>query len=186
MRGPARAASAIAAAVVLAGLVSAVPPALACGDKLMVLGGGLPFERVHVGRRQSNVILFLNPESRLSATNAELRLDQTLARAGHKVRSVVSTAELTRALDEARADFVLMDWRDTRLLPGPLRHSVPIMPVTYGANAEERAAAQASHNCVVEASKGRARQLVRAIETILERDASSAGTCAGSGNAAGG
>ena len=63
MRGPARAGSAFAAAVVLAGLVAAVPSALACGDKLMVLGGGLPFERVHVGRRQSNVILFLNPDT---------------------------------------------------------------------------------------------------------------------------
>jgi len=186
MSGPASAARAIAVAVVLAGFVGAAPPARACGDKLMVLGGGLPFERVHVGRRQSNVILFLNPDSRLSATNAELRLDQTLTRAGHKVRSVVSTTELTRALNEARADFVLMDWRDTRLLPGPLRTGVPIMPVTYGANAEERAAAQASRECVVEASKGRARQLVRAIETILERDASSVGTCAGSANAVGG
>ena len=152
----------------------------------MVLGGGIPFERVHVSRRQSNVILFLNPDSRLSATNAELKLDQTLTRAGHKVRSVVSTAELTRALDEARADFVLMDWRDTRLLSGTIRGSVPVLPVTYGASAEERAAAEESRNCVVEASKGHTRQFVRAIETILERDASPVAACTGSGSATGG
>jgi hypothetical protein len=181
MRGPVRGVPAIAAAISLLGLAAAVPAAHACGDKLVVLGGGLPFERIHVSRHQSNVILFLNPESRFSATNAELRLDQTLSRAGHKVRSVQSTAELTRALDEARADFVLMDWRDARLLSGALRGSAPIVPVTYGASAEERAAAQASRNCVVEASKGRTRQFVRAIEAILERDASPADTCTGSG-----
>jgi hypothetical protein len=186
MRRSVKAASFLAAAIVLSGLLAPVPSVEACGDKLLVLGGGLPFERVHVSRRQSNVILFLNPDSRLSATNSEVRLDQTLARAGHKVRSVVSTAELTRALDEARADFVLMDWRDTHLLPGALRGTVPILPVTYGATAEERAAAQASRNCVVEASKGHNRQFVRAIESILERDASPTDSCTGAGSSAGG
>ena len=81
---------------------------------------------------------------------------------------------------------MLLDWRDTRLVPGAIRGTVPILPVTYGVTAEQRAAAQASRGCVVEASKGHDRQLVRVIRTILERDASPAPRCTGTEVSAGG
>jgi CheY-like chemotaxis protein len=149
------------------GLVS-LSAALACGDKLVALGGGVPFERIHVTRHSGQVILYLNPETRLRIANAEMRLDTALTRAGHTVRTVTTRADLDHALQEARADLVLMDWADAMQLNARLTDKIPTLPVIYGAGPDAVAQAASQNRCVIEANKGKGSQLVRAIEHILE------------------
>jgi len=149
------------------GLLS-LSAALACGDKLVALGGGVPFERIHVARHTGQVILYLNPETRLRAANAEIRLDTALTRAGHTVRTVVTRADLDRALQEAHADLVLMDWADAMQLNARLTDKIPTLPVIYGGRPEEVAQAQSQNACVMEANNKNGSQLMRAIEHILE------------------
>ena len=163
-------------------LVLASPPvAQACGDKLTVLGGGLPFDRIHTNHRHGSLILYLSPDSRLLATNGAAHLDQALMRDGHQVRRVQTSAELKQALNESQADFVLIDWTDARQLHPEVITGVPIVPVVYGASAEERAFAQSRSGCVVQSSKGHNRQFVRAVETFLEEKQSGlAASCSAS------
>jgi len=155
----------VAAAVALLGAGAA----LACGDKLVVLGGGIPFEHVHTARHAGNVILFLNPSSRLPAANAEFGIDKSLARAGHTVRAVQTSSELRAALQTARADLVLMDWADARQLRSELA-GAPILPVTFSGSREDGAVAQLRAECAIEASKGHGRRFMRTIETLLENE----------------
>ncbi len=169
----------ILTALTIAALSMASPPvAQACGDKLTVLGGGLPFDRIHTNHRHGSVILFLSPDSRLAATNGDVALDRTLTRAGHRVRSVRTSAELRQALGTAQVDFVLMDWSEARQLQAGLGTSVPVVPVTYGGSAEERAVAQSRSGCVVQSTRGRGRQLVREVEALLENQSGLASSCA--------
>jgi hypothetical protein len=146
----------------------ALSAALACGDKLVALGGGVPFERIHVARHAGQVILYLNPETRLRAANSEIRLDVALTRAGHKVRTVSSRVDLERALQETHADLVLMDWADAMQLNARLTDKIPTLPVIYGGGPEEFAQAQSQNACVMETNKSKGGQLMRAIEHILE------------------
>jgi len=149
------------------GLLS-LSAALACGDKLVALGGGVPFERMHVAQHPGRVILYLNPGSRLQTANADMRLARTLTLAGHKVSTVATPAELDRARQETGADLVLMGWADALQLNARLTDALPTLPVIYGANPDELAAAQSQKRCVVETSKRAGYQLVRTIEHIME------------------
>jgi hypothetical protein len=155
------------------------PLARACGDKLTVLGGGLPFDRIHTSQRQGSMILYLSPDSRLAAANGDARLEEALVRNGHQVRIVHTGAELKQALAESRVDFVLSDWNEVPQLQPEVTAGVPVVPVIYGSSAEERVYAQSRSGCVVESAKGHNRQFVREVESLLENQGSLAESCAG-------
>jgi hypothetical protein len=160
--------------------LASAPSALACGDKLTVLGGGIPFERIHTNHRHGSLIMYLSPDSRLSATNSDARLDQALTRDGHQVRLVQSSAELKQALDSGQADFVLIDWSEAKQLQSDVIAHVPIVPVTYGSDAAERALAQSRSGCVVQSNKRHSHQMVHEVEALLENQSALASSCAGS------
>lgn len=170
-----------ATALVIAALAFAsAPTARACGDKLTVLGGGIPFDKIHTNHRHGSVIMYLSPDSKLSATNNDAKLNQALTRDGHQVRMVQTNAELKQALDSGQADFVLIDWSEAKQLQPEVAAKVPIVPVTYGSDAAEKALAQSRTGCVVESSKGHDHQLVHEVEALLENQSTLASSCAGS------
>jgi hypothetical protein len=57
---------------------------------------------------------------------------------------------------------------------------VPIVPVTYGEDAAERALAQSRTGCVVQSSKRHSQQMVREVEALLDDQAALASSCSGS------
>ena len=166
-------------AIATLALVS-VPGALACGDKLTVLGGGIPFDKIHTNHRHGSLIMYLSPDSRLSATNGDARLDRALTRDGHQVRMVQSSAELKQALSSGQADFVLIDWSEAQHLQADVVANVPIVPVTYDGDAVGRALAQTRSGCVVQSNKRHSRQMVQDVEALLENQSALASSCAGS------
>lgn len=177
----------MACALTVALLAAAIPPAAqACGDKLTVLGGGIPFDRVHSSHRQGSLILYLSPDSRLAATNADARLDKTLTRNGHQVRVVRTGAELKQALAEGRADFVLADWSEAPQLQPDLIAGVLVVPVIYGSTTEERTLAKSRSGCVVESNKGHNRQFIHEVEALLDKQSGLAASCTGAAVAASG
>jgi hypothetical protein len=172
--------SAVTALVIAVLALASAPTAQACGDKLTVLGGGIPFDKIHTNHRHGSVIMYLSPDSKLSATNNDARLDQALTRDGHQVRSVQSSAELKQALDAGQADFVLIDWSDAKQLQPEVAAKVPIVPVTYGSDAAERALAQSRSGCVVQSNKRHTQEMVHEVEALLENQSALATSCAGS------
>jgi len=160
--------------------LASAPTALACGDKLTVLGGGIPFDKIHTSHRHGSLIMYLSPDSRLSATNSDARLDQALTRDGNQVKVVQSSAELKQALESGQADFVLIDWSEAQHLQPGVIANVPIVPVTYEADATGRAMAQTRSGCVVQSNKRHSREMVQEVETLLENQSSLAVSCAGS------
>jgi hypothetical protein len=172
--------SMVTALVVAVLALASAPSAQACGDKLTVLGGGIPFDKIHTNHRHGSVIMYLSPDSKLSATNSDARLDQALTRAGHQVRMVQSSAELKQALDSGQADFVLIDWSEAKQLQPEVAAKVPIVPVTYGDDAAERALAQSRSGCVVQSNKRHTQEMVHEVEALIENQSALASSCAGS------
>ena len=160
--------------------LASAPSALACGDKLTVLGGGIPFDKIHTNHRHGSLIMYLSPDSRLSATNSDARIDQALTRDGHQVKVVQSSAELKQALDSGQADFVLIDWSEAQHLQPGVIAKVPIVPVTYDGDAGERALAQSRSGCVVQSNKRHSREMVHEVEDLLENQSALASSCSGS------
>jgi hypothetical protein len=160
--------------------LASAPCALACGDKLTVLGGGIPFEKIHTTHRHGSLVMYLSPDSRLSATNSDARLDKALTRDGHQVKLVQSSAELKQALDAGQVDFVLIDWSEAKQLQADVVAHVPIVPVTYGTDAAERSLAQTRSGCVVQSNKRHSQEMVHEVEALLENQSALASSCAGS------
>ena len=172
--------STVATLAVTALAIVSAPVGLACGDKLTVLGGGIPFEKIHTSHRHGSLIMYMSPHSHLLAANSDSRLDQTLTRDGHQVKLVQSSAELKQALDTGNADFVLIDWSAAKQLQPDVASKVPIVPVTYGDDAAERALVQSRAGCVVQSSKRHSQEMVHEVEALLDNQAALASSCAGS------
>lgn len=143
-----------------------VSAAFACGDKLVALGGGVPFDRVHAPAHPGTVILYLNPATRLQVANSDLRLESALTRAGHTVRTVGTRADLDRAIQDSGADVVLMDWADATQMDARITDKVPTLPVRYESGTGDTSLAR--DRCVIDADKRRAIVLLRAVNSIVE------------------
>lgn len=153
--------------------ISLISPSVsqACGDKLVVLGGGVPFERIHKSQHPGNVVLFVYPDSQLRAANEEFGLGAALLLAGHTVKIVESRAELDQTLQGTGPDIVLMDWRDALQLRTELAEkpsSPAILPVLYKPSPIELAAAKEQTHCAAEITKRKGRYVMRTVEQMME------------------
>ncbi len=144
--------------------------ALACGDKLVAMGGGVGFDRVVVSRNPSHIILMLEPATGLAEANEKLNLSGSLSLAGHEV-FVARNAEELRAHRLAVApDLILVDaGRPVELEPHPVvdRKDPVILPVAY-APSSDLAVEKLGAGCVaiIEGKKGT--QLLKTVERVLK------------------
>ena len=159
------------AAAILAGCAAlAAGVALACGDKLVALGGGVGFERVIVSRNPAHIILMLEPSTGLSAANDKFNLAGSLSLAGHEVFIAKSAAELQTQRLAVDPDLILVDaLRADALQPQPVaeKKDPVILPVAYASVAGDLPVKELEASCVavIEGNKGTA--LLKAVERVL-------------------
>jgi hypothetical protein len=144
--------------------------ALACGDKLVALGGGVGFDRVMVSRHPGHIILMLEPATGLTEANEKLNLAGSLSLAGHEV-FVARNAEELRAHRLAVApDLILVDaGRSGEFQPQPVvdRKDPVILPVAYGP-ASGVSAKQLEAGCVAVIEGKKSTQLLKTVERVLK------------------
>jgi vacuolar-type H+-ATPase subunit F/Vma7 len=165
------------------GLVAAVlaaaqsGPALACGDKLSMMGGGVSFERINASAHRGSVVMLLAPDSQLRATAADLELKRSLERAGHTVRTLATTDELAAQLRNGGVDVVLVDaWvaenmRRQIAAAAPATSKPIVLTVIYKPGAGGQPTTQVERLCVARADKQNGRAVLNAIEQELARKA---------------
>jgi hypothetical protein len=90
------------------GLVSAAT-AEACGDKLVGLGGGVPFARIHPQHYVGQIVLYARPDSELRHLDDRIRLGLRLQRDGHSVKVIYNDHDLDSALQGRGTDLILVD-----------------------------------------------------------------------------
>lgn len=142
----------------------------ACGDKLVVLGRGVRFERLHMAKHPCSVLLFMDSDSALAKADKEFHLRDALELAGHTVGVVASRAELERALSANQTDLVITDLADARALrnesssdgAGP-----EILPILYKPTAEELAQAQTMNPCLGQAAKRKSGRLLEVVDEMM-------------------
>ena len=167
----------------LVGLVAAVAvaaqsgPALACGDKLSMMGGGVSFERINFSAHRGSVVMLLAPDSQLRATAADLELKRALERAGHTVRTLDTSDELAAQLSGGGVDVVLVDAWAAASMQRQIAAATPaargpiVLTVVYKAGASGQPTTRVDRLCVARADKQNGRAVLDAIEQELARKA---------------
>lgn len=160
--------SAVALAVVV-GVSLAATPLLACGDKFVVLGRGVRFQRVHAAQHPASILIYMNPGSRVAQADKEFQLQTMLKLAGHRP-VVVEGAALEGALSSKSYDVVLTDLGDAPSLEQQATSSASkpvVVPVLYNPSEAELATAEEKYSCVLAASK-KNRNLLDVVDEVMQ------------------
>lgn len=154
--------------VLLAGL-ALTTAALACGDKLAAVGGGVRFERIYAARHPGRVALLVPRQSRLREASEELRLAEVLRRAGHEVIVIDDPRELPDRLQPGRIDLLLVDLADARDLTASLALAPRALLVQTDGKAGRAAASLRTlpAKCVAQLSHRTNAQLLRKVDDAL-------------------
>jgi ABC-type amino acid transport substrate-binding protein len=143
---------------------------LACGDKLLVIGRGVRFQRAYASR-QANLVIYSNG-TQSDATLRSAKLQATLKQAGHKLQTVEGASQLGEALKSGRVDVVLADFADlagvTRQLQSAPSKPV-ILPVLFKPSKAELAAAKKEYTFVLKAPGDEVQYLVAIDEAMKSR-----------------
>jgi hypothetical protein len=133
----------------LAGVLCFVEPLFACGDKLVLLGRGIRFQRMIATKHPATILVYLNPGAGISAADREYQLRSLLKLAGHKPRAVSTPGELTKEIGSGIYDLVLADYADAAALAKQIDAANPkpgLIPVMYNPSADQRAAVEKEYN----------------------------------------
>ena len=142
--------------------------ALACGDKLLLVGRGL---RPGMGRTgpPASILVFADPGGSLPAALNKGHLRKDLERAGHRLKSVGTRAELTTALKTGNYDLVFADFKTAPSLEAEASHapSKPtVLPTLFNPTDAEVAAATKDYVCLMRAP-GKQQDYLAVIDTAL-------------------
>jgi hypothetical protein len=142
--------------------------ALACGDKLVVVGRGLHAKGVRAPQRAS-ILLFAEPKSSVAAALEDGSLRKDLERAGHRLRSATSREELEAALGTGTYDLLLADLKAAPFAESEAKASASkptFLPTLFNPTAAELAAVSNQYRCVVK-SPGEPKDYIAVINDAL-------------------
>ena len=155
-------------------------PLFACGDKLVLLGRGIRFQRMIATKHPATILVYLNPSAGISGADKEYQLRSLLKFAGHKPRAVSSAAELTTELGSGKYDLVLADYSDAPALEKEVhaaKASPALIPVVYNPSANQRAAAEKEYSCLIAPAKKNYDLLTVVDQAMVSRAENSSPRC---------
>ena len=144
--------------------------ALACGDKLVVVGRGRPRRVKSV--QQAAILVFADPAGVLPAALDAGNLRKDLERAGHRIRSVSTRQELASALGTGTYDLVMTDYKSAASVEADARSAAShptVLPTLYNPSASDLAAAEKQYHCVMKAPSQQSDYLAVVNEALAER-----------------
>jgi hypothetical protein len=142
----------------------------ACGDKFLMVGRGLTFQRAYAAVHPASIVIVLPPKSMKSAAVRDSRLQTALKMAGHRVEVVKQPANLREALTRPRLDIVLVERADTAAIAeinaaGQLRPS--IVAVMEDPSAADFAAARQQLDYVLKAPQS-VSQILNLLDDVMK------------------
>lgn len=161
----------------LAVFVCVAQPLFGCGDKLVLLGRGIRFQRMIATKHPATILVYLNPDAGISAADREYQLRPLLKLAGHSPRSVATPTDLARELGSGTYDLILADYADAAALEKEIvaaKAKSTLIPIIYNPTAEQRAAAEKDYACLVAPAK-RNFDLLKVIDQVMASPRESAG-----------
>lgn len=140
-------------ALAIAALILVTTNANACGDKFLVVGRGLRYERAYAAEHPGSILIYRN--ANYEDPKAGNDLESALKKAGHKVQSVDNVTTLDAMLKSTKFDLVVINLSDAPMLEEQIINSPSkpaVLPVIYNKTGTELAAAGKQYDCILKAS----------------------------------
>src|ERR1700737_769798 len=96
--------------LVLIVALNSVATLLACGDKFVVFGQGVRFQRAYAATHPGSILVFLKPGSRWTTPENRDRLLTVLRMVGHHPQAVTTVEELQAATATGTFDVLLAEF----------------------------------------------------------------------------
>ena len=160
------------AALTVVGLASQT--AQACGDKFLLVGRGVKFQRAYAAIYPASIIIYAQPQRHAAKAIRDPRLQSDLKLAGHHVLIVETDVALMRALESTRVDLVLTDVADAdrTSTQGAASPSKPtVLPVMYEPTREEAKEIESRYQCRLKSSDRADRYLATIDDAMKARAA---------------
>ena len=106
--------------VLVLGVSTLYPAALACGDKFLMVGRGAKFQRAYASVYPGKILIYARPSTDAKAAIRDPQLHKALRQAGHAVSVIEDWALLEAALKTAPTDVVLVDVAEAAKLQATL------------------------------------------------------------------
>lgn len=125
----------------------------ACGDKFLVVGRGIRYERLRAAVHPGSILIYRNVN--YDDPKAGTELESALKKVGHTVQSVNDVTKLDSTLKTGKFDLVILNLADTPLLEEQIITSPSkpaVLPIIYNKSGTELAAAGKQYDCILKAS----------------------------------
>jgi len=152
------------------GLLSAAT-AEACGDKLLGLGGGVPFARIHPQHYVGQIVFYARPDSELRSFDDRIGLGRRLQRDGHSVKVIYSDHDLDSALQDKGTDLILADQKYAPSIKARLRGSASpmVLSLVSGAAPAILRADGAAPGCEFQVPLEESKAVATALQGLMTR-----------------
>lgn len=145
--------------------------AFACGDKYVVFGQGVRFQRAYAAAHPATILVYLKPGSMWSTPENRDRLLTVLRMVGHRPDAVTTIDELRAAASTNKYDIVLTEFADVAqaaesVATVTLRPTV--VPMVFEPSRQEMARIEKENRCAVQVTK-RSHELLTVINTVMDQ-----------------
>jgi hypothetical protein len=158
------------AVVCLVGLfLVASSSALACGDKFVVFGQGVRFQRAYAAAHPANILVYLKADSKWASPENRERLLTVLRMVGHRPQAVTTLDEFQAAIARSNYDVVL-----TELSSVPVANETvaaakvrpTVVPMVFEPSRAELKEIERQNSCTVAVSR-RSHELLSVINDVM-------------------
>src|SRR5207249_4322083 len=95
--------------VALAAAPTAWRPVQACGDKFLLVGRGVRFQRAYAAVHPANILIYARPTTSADKAIRDPQFQKSLRQAGHQVSVIEDATLFAHALQVSAFDVVLAD-----------------------------------------------------------------------------
>jgi PleD family two-component response regulator len=163
----------VAALLVVVGLLALRATVHACGDKSLSLGG-IRSQRALAAKYPASILIYAQPNSRVSAATRELNLQRAFQEVGYSYREVASWSDAEAALASGRFNVVMADLADGTELQERLKSSPArpvVIPIAYRLTKSETTQAKKQYRFLVKAPSQSAQYLNTIADAVRSRAA---------------
>ncbi len=153
----------------LAGLAST---AGACGDKFLIVGRCVNYQRMLTTQRPGHVLILWSSNTKSAAAIRDVQLQEFLQEAGHRVNVMAESEAAGEAIRSGGYDVVLVDAADADRLRTDLEGTTTgVLPVMYQATSAEVDQVRRSYRCALNVRRAPVKrsQLLVAVDDAMRR-----------------
>lgn len=138
--------------------------AFTCGDKFVVVGRGMRYERAYAAVHPASILIYAND------VKLTKELETTLKKSGHKIQTVPDETKLFSSLQSSKFDVVLVNLAnvsslEAKVMATPSKPAV--LPVIYNATGMELDAAKKKYICVLKYGN-KNKNAISVIDDVME------------------